>query len=76
MNSLTEAAVTIFMAIIGVAILSVLVSNKSNTTGVIQSVSSLFVNSLATATSPVTGSQVSIQSSFPGAQSVFGGLTL
>lgn len=67
MNSLTEAGVTIFMAIIGVAILAVLVSQKSNTVGVLQGISSLFVNSLATATAPVTGGQVSINSSFPAA---------
>lgn len=73
MNQLTESAVAIFMAIIGVAILAVLVSNKSNTTGVIQSISSLFVNSLATATSPVTGASVTINSAFPGGSSGLGG---
>jgi hypothetical protein len=76
MNQLTESAVAIFMAIIGVAILAVLVSSKSNTTGVIQSISSLFVNSLATATAPVTGANVSITSAFPGSPSAgLGSLT-
>lgn len=55
MNSITETVVTIATAIIGVAILSVIVSRKSNTTGVIQAAGSAFSNALATATGPVTG---------------------
>lgn len=66
MDKLTEATVQVFLAIIGVAILAVLVSKKSNTTGVIQAVASGFGNSLGVAISPVTGSNVHIDTSYPG----------
>lgn len=65
MHSLTEAAVTIFTAIIGVAILSVLVSPKAKTTGVIQSVGSAIGNTLAVAEAPVTGANTPINLSYP-----------
>ena len=65
MNQLTEAAVTIFVAIIGVAILSVLVSPKANTVGVIRSVASGFGNDLGVAISPVTGNNYNIDLSYP-----------
>jgi flagellar basal body-associated protein FliL len=55
MNSLVEAAVTIAMAIVGVAILSVLVSNKSQTAEVMKAGGNTFANMLNAATSPVTG---------------------
>jgi hypothetical protein len=55
MNTMTEAVVTIFTAIIGVAILSVLVSSKSQTSSVIGAFGSAFSNSLSAAESPVTG---------------------
>lgn len=55
MTQLTEAIVTIFSAIIGVAILSVLVSSRSNTAGVLSSFGQMFANSLSAATAPVTG---------------------
>lgn len=67
MNQLTEAAVTILMAIVGVAILSVLVSRNSNTTGVLQALGSFFGNSLAVATAPVTGKAATPNLSYPGA---------
>lgn len=51
-----EAMVTIATAIIGVAILSVLVSQKSNTAGVLGAFGSMFSNMLSAATGPVTGS--------------------
>jgi len=43
------------MAIVGVAIIAVLVSRNANTTGVIQASGNAFSGSLATALSPVTG---------------------
>ena len=46
---------TIALAIVGVAILAVLVSRNSNTAGVINSGSSAFSTGLATAEGPVTG---------------------
>jgi cell shape-determining protein MreC len=55
MNSMTEAVVTILTAVIGVAIISVLVSRKSNTTGVLQAGGNAFSSILGVAVSPVTG---------------------
>jgi hypothetical protein len=66
MNSILEAGVTIGLAIVGLAIVATLVSNKANTTGVIQAGASGFGNSLAVAMSPVTGAQTNINLSYPG----------
>lgn len=55
MNQLTETVATIATAIIGVAILAVLVSRRSNTAGVLTSAGGAFANALSAATSPVTG---------------------
>jgi len=55
MDKLTEAGVTILMAIVGVAILAVLVSQRSNTPQVLQSFGQMFSGILGTAVSPVTG---------------------
>lgn len=74
MNQITEAIVTIASLIIGVAILSVLVSPNAQTSSVIQAGSSGFVNALATAQSPVTGNRVDIVSSYP-SQGLFGGFS-
>ncbi len=54
-DSLVTAVVTVLMAIVGVAIIAVLVSKNANTTGVIQAGSQGFSSSLATALSPVVG---------------------
>lgn len=59
MSNLTEAVVTILTAIVGVAILSVIVSKKSNTAEVIGAAGRAFGNSLGIATAPVTGASVS-----------------
>jgi hypothetical protein len=66
MSEITQALVVIALAIVGVAIVSVLVSRKSNTTGVIQAAASGFGNSLAVATAPVTGASTAINLSYPG----------
>lgn len=75
MNTIVEAAVTIALAIVGVALLSVLVSKNSNTTGVIQAAGSAFGNTLGVAESPVTGASYSINLSYPNSDfsNVFGG---
>jgi hypothetical protein len=65
MNRLTEAALTILMAIIGVAILAVLVDPKANTTGVIQAFASGFGNDLSTAEGPASGTIASPTLSYP-----------
>jgi membrane DNA delivery protein len=54
-EQLITSVVTVATAIIGVAIIAVLVSKNANTTGVIQAASSGFSQSLGTALSPVTG---------------------
>ena len=74
MDKLTEGVITIFSLIIGVAILSVLVSPKAQTSQVIQSVASGFGNSLAVAQSPVTGNAVQINTSYPGGFGNAGGM--
>lgn len=65
MNQATEAMVTIFTAIIGVALLAIIISQKSNTAGVLQAFGSMFSNALGVAVSPVTGSRVNINTSYP-----------
>ena len=75
MNGMTEAAVTIGTAIIGVAILAILVSKNANTAGVVQSLASGFGNALAVAQSPVTGASITPDLSYPGSSSsLFGGM--
>lgn len=58
MNQIWNGVVAIGMAIIGVAILAVLVSRQSNTTGVISAASHAFSQSLGTAISPITGASL------------------
>ncbi len=69
MDNIIEAVVTIATAIVGVAILAVLVSPKARTSDVIQASASGFSNSLATAMTPVTGERVRINTSYPGGSS-------
>jgi len=54
-EQLITSIVTVLTAIIGVAIIAVLVSKNANTTGVISSGGSAFSSILGTALSPVTG---------------------
>jgi hypothetical protein len=54
MDKLTEGAITVLMAIVGVAILSVLVSQRSNTANVLAALGSSFSQMLGAATGPVT----------------------
>lgn len=55
MDEITRSLTQIAAAIIGVAILSVIVSKNSNTVGVLGAAGQAFSGSLATALSPVTG---------------------
>jgi hypothetical protein len=66
MNPLVESIVTIATAIVGLAIVAVLVSKKSQTPAVIQAAGSAFGNSLGVAESPVTGATYNIDLSYPG----------
>jgi hypothetical protein len=56
MNQLVNSMTVLLSAVIGVAILSVLVSKNANTTGVISSASSGFGEILGAAEAPITGS--------------------
>jgi hypothetical protein len=54
-EQLLSSVTTVLLAIVGVAIIAVLVSRNANTTGVISAGGSAFANDLGTALSPVTG---------------------
>lgn len=66
MSQLVEASVTIILAVIGLAMVSVLFSKRANTSKVFQSGASGLGNLIAVAQSPVTGESVSINLSYPG----------
>jgi hypothetical protein len=55
-DQLIASVVTVATAIVGVAIIAVLVSQKANTSGVISAAGNAFANDLSVAVSPVTGS--------------------
>lgn len=73
MTNIGEQLAGIAALVVGVATISVLVSPKANTTGVIQAAASGFGNVLAVATGPVTGSGGTPNLSYPTA-SGFGDL--
>lgn len=70
----TEAIVTIATAIVGVALLAILVSQKSNTTGVVQAFGSAFTNALGVAEAPVTGASYTPNLSYPNSGGLGSGL--
>lgn len=55
MNRTMEAIVSVLVAVVGVAIIAVLVSKNANTAGVVSSAGGAFSSILKAATSPVTG---------------------
>lgn len=55
MNQTISGIVTIATAIVGVAILAVLVSKNANTSGVIKAAGDSFSGALGAAVSPITG---------------------
>ena len=55
MNNAMEQVVTIAVAIVGVATLAVLVSQRSNTASVIKAAGNAFTGALGVAVSPITG---------------------
>jgi hypothetical protein len=65
MNTIVEAGVTIALAVIGLAIISVIISRNANTTEVIRAGASGLANNLAVAASPVTGVNVSPSLGYP-----------
>ena len=54
-DKLIESLTTIAVAILGIAIIAVLVSKQANTSGVISASGSAFANDIQAAISPVTG---------------------
>ena len=70
MNQLVNSLTVLLAAIIGVAILSVILSKNSNTTAVIQAGSQGFGSLLTAAEAPVSGSSFG---GFTGAATSFGG---
>ena len=61
MSDTTHSIVSIFLAIVGVAIVAVLVSKNTQTAQVIQAAGSAFGNSLAVAVSPASMSGGNLQ---------------
>ena len=70
MHSILESVSTIILAIIGLAMVSVLVSKKANTMGVIQASASGLANNIAVAQSPVTGTQLNLSLGYPSASNL------
>lgn len=66
MGAFMEGVVTIALAIVGLAIVSVLVSKRANTAALIQNAGSAFGNSLGIAEAPVTGASYSPNLSYAG----------
>ncbi len=56
MGKIGEQVTVIAIAIVGVAVLAVILSKNSNTTGVLSAAGAGFSQALAAALSPVTGS--------------------
>lgn len=65
MSPFVEGFVTIVLAIVGVAFVSVLVSRNAQTPAVAQSIFSGIGNTLGVAESPVTGANVSYSLGYP-----------
>lgn len=64
-NSIIESISTIALAVVGLAIVSVLVSKNANTAGVIQAGASGLANNLGVAESPVSGANISYTTGYP-----------
>lgn len=76
LNSFWESVTTIALAIIGLAIVATLVSNKANTSAVIQSGASGLANNIAVAESPVSGTALTPSLGYPSSNTLsygFGG---
>lgn len=65
-DHIISSVVSILTAIIGVAIIAVLVSNRANTSQVIGAAGSAFANDLSAAVAPVTGSTATINTGSSG----------
>lgn len=65
MSSILESVTTIALAVVGLAIVAVIVSKKANTSNVIQSAASGFSNSIGVASAPVSGASVGLSLGYP-----------
>jgi hypothetical protein len=65
MNTITEAAVTIFLAIIGIAALALLLNKNGTGIGFAQTLFSGVGNDIAVAGAPVTGQSFSVSLAYP-----------
>jgi hypothetical protein len=65
-DNLVTSVVTVLTAIVGVAVLAVLVSSRSNTANVLTAGGNAFANAVGAAVSPVTGSSSFGSGSFSG----------
>lgn len=74
MSKTLELLGTLFAVATGVAIVSLLISNNAQTAGIIQSLFSGLSNSVAVAESPVTGTTVTPNLSYPTATNSSGAL--
>lgn len=66
MNSFVEGVATIALAVIGLAMVAVLISRNSNTAGVIRAGASGLANNIGVAISPITGASYSPDLSYGG----------
>lgn len=65
-DHLVTSIVTVLTAIVGVAIIAVLVSQKANTANVVTSAGNAFANDLTAAVAPVTGASASVNTGSSG----------
>lgn len=65
MHEITQAAVTLGLAVVGLAIVATIVSRNANTSGVLHSAGSAFANNLGVAESPVTGVGYQLDLGYP-----------
>lgn len=65
-NNLVNQLFTVASAIVGVAIIAVLVSNKAQTGQVLGAAGNAFAQGIEAAVSPVTGNSPSVSSAFGG----------
>jgi len=66
MSSFWEGVSTIVLAIVGLAMVAIIISRRSNTAGVLQAGFSGVANNIGVAISPVTGSSMAFDLSYPG----------
>ncbi len=65
-DHLVASIVTVLTAIVGVAIIAVLVSQKANTANVVTSAGNAFANDLTAAVAPVTGASATVNTGSSG----------